>query len=163
MELLIVRHGIAVEPGTGGMSDGERPLTDEGKKKFREAARGLAKILPVPDVLLSSPLVRARQTAEIAAAAWKKVRVVLDERLAGGSVDDILSAVSEHAKGDLVVVVGHEPDVSHLAAKLLGTGHATRLAFKKGGAALFEVSDRPQRGGTLLWFASQRLLRGLGE
>jgi phosphohistidine phosphatase len=162
LELLIVRHGIAVEPGTGGMSDAERPLTDEGEKKFREAARGLAKLLPIPDVLLSSPLLRARQTAEIAAAAWGKVRVAIDERLAGGSVDDILSAVQEHGRGELVVIVGHEPDVSHLAAKLLGSGYAARLAFKKGGAALFDVGDKPRRGGQLVWFASQKLLRSLG-
>ncbi len=131
MRLLIVRHAIAVAAGMPGIPDAERPLTPAGAKKFRAAAKGLAAILDPPDVLLASPLLRARQTAEIAAAAW--------------------------------AVVGHEPSLSALLARLLGTPHDARLAFKKGGAALLEVADGLAGGGQLVWYLPPRLLRALGE
>jgi phosphohistidine phosphatase len=70
MELLIIRHAIAVDRTTPGLPDDQRALTPEGRKKFREAARGLTRIVKRPDALLTSPLLRARQTAEIAAVAW---------------------------------------------------------------------------------------------
>lgn len=162
MELLVIRHGIAVEPSPATKSDAERPLTEQGREKFREAANGLARCVRAPDVILTSPLVRARQTAEIAAAAWGAVRVVVDRRLAGGTPDQILAAIDEHANLTRAAVVGHEPDVSHLAAHLLGSSHGTRLAFDKGGAALFDLGEPPTRGGSLLWFLPQNLLRRLG-
>src|SRR6266850_5759996 len=75
MRLLIVRHAIAVPHGTPEVPEDERPLTPRGEKRFRAAARGLVRICRRPDVLLSSPLVRARQTADIAAEAWGEVEV----------------------------------------------------------------------------------------
>ena len=72
MKLLLIRHAPAVRNGSAGIRDGERPLTPRGRARFRLAARGLARIADRPDVLLTSPLVRARATAEIAAAAFKK-------------------------------------------------------------------------------------------
>ena len=70
----IVRHAIAVPHGTPEVPEDERPLTPRGEKRFRVAAKGLARICRRPDVLLSSPLVRARQTADIAAEAWGRSR-----------------------------------------------------------------------------------------
>ena len=67
MQLLIIRHAIAVPRGTPGIPDEDRPLTPEGEQKFREAAEGLAKLVDRPDALLTSPWLRAKQTAAIAA------------------------------------------------------------------------------------------------
>jgi phosphohistidine phosphatase len=164
MKLIIVRHGIAVEHGAPGMKDEQRPLTEEGVEKFQEAARGLAEVLPRPDVLLTSPLVRARQTAEIAAAAWGKLQPMVEPRLAAGArPETILRAVYEHRGVALVAIFGHEPDCSSLLAHVLGTPHTERLAFKKGGAALVDLGQRPQDAGTLLWFAPPLLLRPLAH
>lgn len=161
MQLLIVRHAIAVPHGTPEVPEEKRPLTPRGEKRFHAAALGLAQICPRPDVLLTSPLVRARQTADIAAAAWGKIEPREEEALAGGSFAQIAAVVDALKSEKLVALFGHEPDVSGLVAGLLGTDAGERLTFKKGGAALLEVPGRMAEGGTLLWFASPRLLRGL--
>ena len=164
MELLIVRHGIAVEPGTAGFTEAERPLTEEGTLRFREAARGLAALLPRPDVLLTSPLVRARQTAEIAAEAWGKRKPQIEPRLAAGAAPQaILSCLAEHGESGLVATFGHEPDCSRLLGHLLGSRHDDRLAFKKGGAALVELAGGAAGFGQLVWFLPPRILRVAGR
>lgn len=163
MRLLIVRHAIAVPHGTPDVPEEERPLTPRGQRRFRSAAAGLARICRRPDVLLTSPLVRARQTADIAAAAWGRVEPREEEALAGGTFEEIAAAVDEHAGKGLVAIFGHEPDVSGVVARLLGTTDSERLTFKKGGAALLDVPGRMAEGGALIWYAPPRLLRGLAE
>lgn len=163
MKLLLVRHAAAVPAGTPGMPDDERPLTSKGKAKFRGAARGLARITRRPDVLLTSPLPRARQTAEIAARAFKRVKPTIDPALARGSVPGILSAVGAHPADAMVAIVGHEPTLSALLAHLLGAAHGDRFAFKKGGAALVDLPDGPSEPGRLVWFLKPRVLRALAE
>jgi phosphohistidine phosphatase len=161
MHLLIVRHAIAVPHGTPEVPEDERPLTPRGKKRFRAAARGLARICPAPDVLLSSPLVRARQTADIAAEAWGDVEVSEAAALAGGSFEQIAAVVGKHADRKLVALFGHEPDVSSLVARLLGTSASERLTFKKGGAALLDVPGKMADGGALIWYLPPRVLRAV--
>jgi phosphohistidine phosphatase len=161
MRLLIVRHAIAVPHGTPDVPEDERPLTPRGERRFREAARGLARICRRPDVLLTSPLVRARQTADIAAAAWGHAKVKEEAALAGGSLEKMAAALEKHAESRLVAMFGHEPDVSSLAAKLLGTSASERLTFKKGAAALFDVPGRIADGGALIWYLPPRVLRRL--
>jgi phosphohistidine phosphatase len=160
MQLLIVRHGIAVDRGAPGQADEDRALTEEGQKKFREVAQGLAEILPAPDVLLTSPLVRARETAEIAAKAWGGLALEEESALAGGSPAKILGALKPHREKSLVAIFGHEPDVSELVAHLIGTKNAESVAFKKGGSALLELDASLARG-HLLWFAPPKLLRAI--
>jgi phosphohistidine phosphatase len=162
MRLLIVRHGIAVPHGTPDVPEEERPLTPRGEKRFAAAARGLARICRRPDVLLSSPLVRARQTADIAAAAWGRVKVQEEGVLAGGSFEKIAAVVDKLAGKKVVALFGHEPDVSGLMARLLGTPHAERLEFKKGGAALIDVPGKMAEGGALIWYVPPRVLREAG-
>jgi phosphohistidine phosphatase len=160
MRLLVVRHAIAVPHGTPEVPEEERPLTPKGEKRFRVAAKGLARICRRPDVLLSSPLVRARQTADIAAGAWGKVEVTEADALAGGSFEQIATAVEKY--GDqLVAIFGHEPDVSMVVARLLGSSASERLTFKKGGAALLDVPARMADGGALIWYVPPRVLRAL--
>jgi phosphohistidine phosphatase SixA len=103
--------------------------------------------------------VRAHRTAEIAAAAWGRVKLTVAPALAGGGPDKILAALEELRERKAVALFGHEPDVSQLTARLLGTAAADRVAFKKGGAALFEISPHAPHTGRLLWFVPQKLLR----
>ena len=95
MKLLLIRHAAAVPRGTPGIPDDERPLTPKGKAKFRVAARGLARIARRPDVLLTSPLPRARATAEIAARAFKRIEPTIEPALAHESVDGIVAALGD--------------------------------------------------------------------
>jgi len=92
MKLLLIRHAAAVPRGTPGVPDAERPLTPQGKAKFRVAARGLARVTRRPDVLLTSPLPRARLTAKIAAHAFEHVAPAIEPALAHSSVDGIVAA-----------------------------------------------------------------------
>jgi phosphohistidine phosphatase len=163
MRLLIVRHAIAAERGAPGMSDDERPLTPEGKKRFRIAARGLARIMPRPDVVFTSPLIRARQTAEIAARAWGSIEPVSLEALATGDIDGLAEALAARVAGETVAVVGHEPHVSALLARLLGSSHVVRLPFRKGGVALVDLPGRLKDGGQLVWFLPPKVLRELAD
>jgi len=163
MRLIIIRHAIAVARGTPDIADDDRPLTRKGARRFRGAARGLARIEPRPDVLLTSPLPRARQTAEIAAAAWGKIKPKKTDVLAGGSFTEIAGVLDKLPRDATAVVVGHEPDVSELAAAILGSKDAAAFTFKKGGVAALDVAGPLGQGGVLLWFMPPRLLRRLGR
>lgn len=163
MRLLIIRHATAVPRGTPGIPDDERPLTPEGEKKFRQAARGLARIQERPQALLSSPLPRAWRTAEIAAEAWGDIRPQKTEALVGADLEDLGPVLGEYPEDATVALVGHEPGLSALLARLLDTEEADRLTFKKGGAALLELSGTPDDGGRLVWYLPPRVLRDLAE
>ena len=163
MKLLLVRHAAAVPRGTPGVPDDERPLTPKGRAKFSAAAKGLARIARRPDVLLTSPLPRARATAEIAARAFKRIEPTIEPALAHESLDGIVAVLGTHPADATVAVVGHEPTLSALLARLLGSAHGERLAFKKGGAALVDLPDGPVGGGVLLWFLKPKVLRALAD
>src|SRR5574341_104412 len=96
MRLLVIRHAIAVPRGTPGIADDDRPLTPRGRRRFQKAARGLARIAARPDVLLTSPLLRARSTAELAAKAWGRIKPTLEPTLAGDSLPELLATLSAH-------------------------------------------------------------------
>jgi phosphohistidine phosphatase len=162
MKLLIVRHATAVPHGTPGVADEDRPLTPEGELKFQQAAKGLARILDRPDALLTSPWLRARQTAAIAAAAWGGIEPKLEPSLASGSFEAQAAALDRFHEDTTVAIFGHEPWVSGLLGRLVGTRDSDRLTFKKGGAALVEVPDGLEGGGTLVWYLTPKLLRKLG-
>src|SRR5438876_271220 len=105
MKLLLLRHAAAVPRGTPGAPDDERPLTPEGKAKFRVAARGLVRVTRRPDVLLTSPLPRARVTAEIAARAFAHIAPTLEPALARSSVDGIVAALKTHPPGSRIALL----------------------------------------------------------
>jgi phosphohistidine phosphatase len=160
MRLLIIRHAIAVPRGTPDIPDDERPLTKRGRRRFRSAARGLARLVKRPDFVLTSPLPRARETAEIAAREWgKRVEITEEAALAGGSVEEISAMLARYPGESTVAIVGHEPDLSEVLARILGTPHEERLTFKKGGAALAELPGSVLEGGGLMWYLPPRLLR----
>jgi phosphohistidine phosphatase len=112
-------------------------------------------------VLLTSPLPRARVTAEIAAGAFTNLDLTIEPALARGGVDGIVAALKNHPAGATIALVGHEPVLGALLARLLGAKQADGLAFKKGGAALVDLPDGPMGAGRLVWFVGPRILRTL--
>ena len=159
MRLLIVRHAIAVPHGTPDIPDEERPLTDDGRRKFRKVARGIAKLVRRPDALLTSPHLRARQTAELLAEAWKRVTPEPEPSLATGDFAGLEATLARYRPEQLVAIVGHEPHLSGLLAHLVDARAPERFAFRKGGAALVEFKGALSEGGLLHWFARPRLFR----
>lgn len=163
MNLLLIRHAPAVRNGSAGIRDHDRPLTRRGRARFRRAARGLARIAGRPDVLLTSPLTRARATADIAAAAFKRVTPKIEPALGQDDVEMLVTALKKYRLDATVALVGHEPHLSALLAHLLGMHQGDdRFAFKKGGAALVHLPDGPSVPGQLRWFLKPRILRALG-
>jgi phosphohistidine phosphatase len=112
-------------------------------------------------VLLTSPLPRARLTAEIAARAFEHVAPAIEPALAHSSVDGIVAALNTHPPDAKIALVGHEPLLGALLARLLGAAQGERLAFEKGGAALVDLPNGPAAGGRLRWFVKPRILRSL--
>lgn len=161
LRLLIVRHAIAVARGTPGIPDPERPLTPRGVKRFASAAAGLARVLPRPDVVLTSPWKRARQTAKILCRAYGRLRPESTSALAGGSFDALARVLVTHRKDACVALVGHEPWLSELLARLLGSADEGPLELKKGAVAIVDVRGRLEAGGKLVAYLPPRLLRRL--
>ena len=161
MKLIIIRHAIAVPRGTPDIPDDERPLTPKGKRRFREVACALARICARPDLLLTSPLPRAAATAEIAAQAWGKISPTDERVLAHGRPDEILAMLSRHGSKQAIAIVGHEPSLSGVLARLLGSKAAEPFTLRKGGVALVDVPGPPADGGGLVWFMGPRILRAL--
>ncbi len=159
LRLLIVRHAIAVPRGTPGIADDDRPLTERGIDRFRGAAAGLARLVARPDVILTSPLPRAKETALLAAKAWGGPEPRATRCLADGTVEDLFKVLGRHRSAAGVAIFGHEPHLSEVLAALLGARGSEGLEFKKGGAALVEIEGPPQEGGKLIWFLPPRILR----
>lgn len=163
--IYLVRHGIA-GPAPAGMSDNDRVLTPEGKRKMRRIAVGLKRLGVAPDVVLSSPLRRAEETAEIVLSPLARQRhVEVYPLLAPGhEPDEVLKGLRPHRGARELVLVGHQPDLGQLASYLL-TRSATLapLPFKKGGVAAIRVDTIPPRAaGVLMWFMTSRQLRAMG-
>jgi phosphohistidine phosphatase len=160
VELYLIRHGIAEERGEAWPDDRKRPLTKKGESRLREQAAGLAALGVTVDVVLTSPLTRARQTAEIIAKGLpEKPPVEVAESLSpGAAFARFVQDLSGRQGAAKIACVGHEPDLGHLAAKLLDV--ARPLEFKKGAVCRIDLDDvPPAEGGTLRWFATPRMLR----
>jgi len=161
-ELYLIRHGVAEQRGEAWPDDTKRPLTDRGEARLRKAARGLAAMGVSLDVIVTSPLVRTRQTAEIIAAAFDpRPHLVNAESLApGGAHAAVLSDLEKQSRRSRIGLVGHEPGIGELAARLIGTRHA--IEFKKGAVCRIDVDALPPGGpGNLRWFLSPKVLRNL--
>jgi phosphohistidine phosphatase len=168
MQLLIVRHAVAEERETfaaTGRDDAERPLTEQGRRKFRKSALGLRGLVPALDVLATSALVRAVQTADILAKVYGVGDVVrLRELEPEARPAALLPWLQAQRHRAVVAVVGHEPHLSSLAERLLtGGGGREFVELKKGGACLVDLGEDPRSGrAALLWLLTPRQLRKLG-
>src|SRR5919108_4508981 len=152
MEVFLVRHGVAI-PRDGDVSDAFRPLTEKGRRRFRKTARSFARLGCEVDLILTSPLVRAVQTAEILAGEVPHGEVdVPEQRDPRFEAVALLQAVRKRANGlRSVALVGHEPQISSVLAALAGAGAET-LDVKKGGIVRLDVRDASQRGSaTAIW------------
>lgn len=161
MRLCVVRHGVAVAR-QAGVEDAGRALTPDGIARTRAAMTGLSTLLS-PDVVFTSPLRRARQTASIATEVFGLPRAVDCEPLANGQHAALLAALRE-ADASVAALVGHEPWLSSLVSMLVGcSGGPLRVQIKKAGAALVEMPDSLEPGaGTLAWLLPPTVLRRLG-
>jgi phosphohistidine phosphatase len=166
MELLVIRHAIAEdrdEFAKSGRDDSERPLTAEGVRKMRRGARGLRRLVPRLDALVASPLVRARETAEILRKEYDLDAVGTAPELEPAAPLGRVVAALARLDGDVVAIVGHDPQLSRLVTYLLGGVDRIGVEIRKGGACLLECERGVRRsGGTLRWAATPRLLRDLG-
>ena len=161
MKVLLVRHAIALDRDTPGVSDHLRPLTEEGASRFRKAARSLSALV-TPDLVLTSPVLRAKQTAEILGRQWPNAPVQESDALGSGSRTQFEDGLARLPGPKLVAAVGHEPWLSDWTAEWLGGSHADAFAFRKGGAALIEFEGEPGEGkGRLVFFLTPKALKDL--
>jgi len=161
----IVRHGIAEDYGAGG-SDAARRLTPDGIEKTRRAARGLKKIGVDPQLILTSPLCRAEETARIVSQILDDASIRVTTTLSPGADHAaVIREALEPPRPSAVMFVGHQPDLGMLASWLLtGDPSRTPLPFRKAGAACIAISGSPERlHGTLQWFLTPAQLRGLAD
>jgi phosphohistidine phosphatase len=161
-ELYLVRHGEAEERGDAWPDDTKRPLTGDGMSRMRKAARGLARLGVGLDAILTSPLVRARQTAEIVAGemAPRPPLVNVDSLAPDGGYAAVIADLEKQARKTRIALVGHEPDIGELAARLIGSRHS--IEFKKGAVCRIDVDDLPPTGpGELRWLLTPKILRSL--
>lgn len=163
MRLLIVRHAPAGDRAAfskSGRPDWSRPLTADGRRKMKKAARGLRRLLPNLDAIATSPFARARQTANILAEAYSPARVVEILELKPDGDPQALAARAKNF-GKTAALVGHEPHLNRVTAYFLGGG---RAPLKKGGACLLEFPGSPKPGGaTLVWSMPPKALRALAH
>ena len=161
MNLYILRHGIAVEPGSPGFEDdADRPLTPEGERKLRRITEAMGALELGFDLILSSPYVRARQTAEIVAEALKarKRLASSDDLVPGGSAAKLIEHLGQlRPQPDDVLLVGHEPYLSELISLLVSGTESSRVVLKKGGLCkLTTESLKHGRCATLLWLLTPK-------
>ena len=150
MLLYFLRHGEADWPNWK-KSDDKRPLTKRGKKEMREVAAFLKLIKAKPDLIVTSPLPRASQTAEIAAGRLK-VKCHEDKILAPGFDRDDLERLLKKYPAENLMIVGHEPDFTETIADLTGAS----LKLSKAGVALVDL-NRSWRGGRVLWLIPPKI------
>jgi phosphohistidine phosphatase len=152
MQLYFLRHGEADWPDWNKPDD-ERPLTKRGKKEMREVAKFLARLKVRPNLIVTSPLPRAAQTAEIAADCLK-TKLRTDELLAPGFGMTNLRTVVKRHRAESLMLVGHEPDFTTVISGLTGAS----LKLSKAGVALLDA-DIDSEQGKLLWLFPPKLAR----
>jgi phosphohistidine phosphatase len=179
MKVVLVRHAIAQDREDyrlqGGTDDDLRPLTLDGIRRMKKAAKGLVKLIKRPDLILTSPLVRAQQTTEILTAVfakeWKEhtsaspipmmTLDLLRPEEHPKHLGDWMKAQTDDLNDDSwLVVVGHEPQLSAVVGWSLGATARSPIVMKKGGVCLLQFPHHLEAGkGQLLWLATSPMLR----
>lgn len=158
--LLVIRHAVAHERDTERWpDDDDRPLTRQGVKKFRRVSAVLGKLVPKPDEVLCSPLVRTRQTAKILRKVAEFPRFKRCRALRPEAPTDRLIKELARCSGRCVAIVGHEPGLSVLLSVLLGVeDRRNRWRMKKGALAWLKINGPLKKGtATLVAYLPPRL------
>src|SRR5436190_8396781 len=163
MDIYILRHGIAVQRGTPGYKkDGDRPLTKEGEEKMRQIAEAMLGMGLKFDLILSSPYVRAQQTAKTVAKALGKEVTFTKFLVPDADPLDLIAEINDE-KPHTVLLVGHEPDLSQLISMLACGTTAGTFELKKGGLCKLTAETIAfGQCATLNWLLTPKQLRGLG-
>lgn len=163
MQLYLIRHAIAEERGEAWPDDRLRPLSEDGRAKMERQVRGLAELGVTVEEILTSPLVRTRQTADIVAHGLSgRPRVREFPPLEPGRrAKEVLAALADFSRRKSLALVGHEPGLGEVGAALLGM--RAPLEFKKGAVALIETPLLPPASGSgaLRWLLTPKVLRRL--
>ena len=160
LELYLIRHGVAAERGEEYPDDSKRPLTNGGISRLRKEAKALEELGVGFDHIITSPLIRTRQTADVFAESLKsKPSLSQSDALApAGTSAAVIQELAKHMRKGRIALVGHEPNIGELAARLIGA--RLPLEFKKGGICRIDFEVFPPKGvGQLRWFVTPRMLR----
>jgi len=160
LELYLIRHGLAAERGPQYPDDSKRPLTKPGITSLTREAKALDELGIGFDLILTSPLVRTRQTADVFAETLnRKPPVVTSDALApSGTPAAVIHEIEKHAKKARIALVGHEPNIGELTARLIGA--RTPVEFKKGAICRVDFDVLPSKGvGYLRWLLPPKVLR----
>jgi phosphohistidine phosphatase len=167
MNLYIIRHAIAVDEGTPEYEDdSQRPLTDKGKKKMRQIAKGLRILGADFDLILSSPYIRAKETAEILADVFKinKDIAFSDNLIPMGDPDLLIAEMNEKYSANSIALVGHEPHLTALISLLIADNAGVDMTLKKGGVCRLSADDlHHTRKAALEWLLTPGILVEIGE
>lgn len=165
LDLYLLRHGDAADRVTGGYArDEERPLTERGREEARAAGLALRELQTRLIQIITSPLVRAQQTAQIVAEIARPAQgLTIAQALApGGEPETIAALLAESPADSAILLVGHMPDLGELAGWFLWHDPLATLPFRTGGLCRITVPTPPGPGGDLRWFLPPKLLRKLG-
>lgn len=167
MKLYLMRHGLAANLGAGGVTrDSQRPLTPKGQRRVEEIAQALQRLELDFDVIVTSPLLRARQTAEIVADTLglrQHLHVSAHLAVPPDSPKLVQQINGLRPRPGSVLLVGHEPHLSEFAGWLIAGEPGPAITFKKGGLARLDVRIlEAGRCASLVWLLPPRLLRRLG-
>jgi len=161
MRIYLVRHAIAENSGTSDYEDDSlRPLTEKGREKMKKIAAALKTLGVKPDLIVSSPYIRASQTASILAKTFKyKEEIAYSDSLVPmGDSDDMIGEINEKYSVDELMLVGHEPNLSTLASILLSGSPDISINFKKGGICCLSVDDlHYDRKAVLEWLVTPKI------
>ena len=167
MNLYMIRHAISVDESTPEYEDNsQRPLTDKGKKKMRQIAKGLRALGVEFDLILSSPYVRATETAEILADVFKMKKEIRfsDHLVPMGDPDLLIAEINEKYNVNSVAFIGHEPFLSALIGLLVAENANIDMTLKKGGVCRLSADDlHHTREATLEWLLTPGFLVEVGE
>jgi len=165
MKIYLIRHSNAVDPGTPGYEDDSlRPLTEKGRDKMKDIASALKGLDVNPALIVSSPYVRAQQTAEILAKVLKyKPELAFSDALVPmGNADNIIGEINEKYSVDELVLVGHEPCLSVLIGTLTAGNPELAINIKNGGVCCLSSDDlHTERKAVLEWLLTPKILSEL--
>ena len=165
LQLYFLRHAVAVERGEGDFAEEERPLTVKGRQKMIDAIRGIRRLDLKIDALLSSPLIRALQTAELVRnhLPYDGALEIEEELKPEGSLKGFLENVKRR-QATRVLLVGHEPSLSSWIQSLLGCGPRANLQLKKGGLCRLDLELASESSSSeLIYLLQPRQLRAMGR